>query len=208
MKIVPITARSTSRMNDIASFFLLATVESAVSVPHGPRVVNYSKRRPQPVSAVPAPAGELVDLRLLVGRELARGVPPPHLGDPASEREALAHGEALVDRRLPAGPQVVAHVPDACLEEEVDLDPAAIDMAHRELVDVAPHPVLSGLQRLDHRMAGLPMVPRRVMEGARIAAPDVPARQAQPEAHPAALASADAVLAHRLRDRPPVDTDL
>src|SRR5215207_7268519 len=87
-----------------------------------------------PVSGVPAPAGKIVDLRALLRAELAGGPSSPHLGDPGSEREALAEREALVDVRASPGRQVVAHVPEAGLEEEVDLDPAAVDMAHRDLV--------------------------------------------------------------------------
>ena len=47
-------------------------------------------------------------------------------------------------------------------------------------------------------MPGLLVVRRGVQAGARVTAPDMPARQAPPQAHPAAVG---AVLAHRIGDR-------
>src|ERR1700694_2316061 len=48
------------------------------------------------------------------------------------------------------------------------------------LVDIAPAPVLAGLQGLHDRVSMRPGMPH----GRRIAAADVPARQAQPQVHP------------------------
>src|SRR6185503_12643142 len=132
---------------------------AAVNEPSSATARRYSIWRrlmaaPLP-SGVPAPARQRVDLLALRGGQLALGAPAAHLGDPRAEREALAVGEVLGDARLAARREVVAHVRDPRLVEQVDLDPAAVDRPHRHLVEVAPHPVLAGLERLDHRMLGV-----------------------------------------------------
>src|SRR5262245_29158727 len=53
-----------------------------------------------------------------------------------------------------------------------------------DLVDVAPRPVLAGLERPDYRVPDLLEVLRRVLAEAIVAAADVPAGQAQPQVHP------------------------
>src|SRR4051794_41056870 len=138
-----------------------------------------------------------------MGGQLAGGAPAAHLGDPAPEWEALPVYEPLVDVGVPAVPDVIAHVAHAGLEEQVDLDPVAIGLSQRELVEVAPHPVLSGLQRADHRVVGRVVVRRGVAARARVAAADVSAGQAAPEADPV-LSGAGALLADGIGDRRPV----
>src|SRR4051794_13487989 len=78
-------------------------------------------RRAAGDSALPAPARQLLDLRGLVGAQLAGAAPAPHLGDPAPERKALPERELRVDLGVPAALEMLAHVADPDLEEEVDL---------------------------------------------------------------------------------------
>src|ERR1700709_2355480 len=52
------------------------------------------------------------------------------------------------------------------------------------LVDVAPAPVLARLERLDDGVADESGMPPGVPVRRRVAAPDVPAAQAQPQMHP------------------------
>ena len=54
----------------------------------------------------------------------------------------------------------------------------------RDLVDVAPQPVLAGLERADHGMSGRAVVARRVLVGARVAAGDVAAGHALAQMNP------------------------
>src|SRR3989449_11582074 len=67
-------------------------------------------------------------------------------------------------------------------------------LSHRDLVHVAPAPVLARLERAHDRMLHRPEVLRRVLVLRRVAAPDVPAREAEPQVHPR-VADAQALLA-------------
>src|SRR5439155_6511747 len=53
------------------------------------------------------------------------------------------------------------------------------------VVEVAPPPILPGLERPDHRVAGLVVVPGGMPLRGGVAAADVPAGQAQAKVHPA-----------------------
>ena len=61
---------------------------------------------------------------------------------------------------------------------------ALVRELERDVVEVAPVPVLAGLVRLDDRMGGLVEVPGRVLSGRVVAAPDVAARGAAPQVKP------------------------
>src|SRR3954451_24730559 len=135
-------------------------------------------------------------------------MPAAHLRHPAPEREALAVDVVLAEARTAAGVDVLAHVAQPGLEEQVDRDPVAVVALQRQLVDVAPDPVLPGLKRAHHRVARVVVMPGRVAVRARVAAAAVPACHAAPEADPALLAHPSAVLADRLGDRLPVVADL
>src|SRR6185436_10713413 len=104
--------------------------------------------------------------------------------------------------------EVVAHVRQPRLEEQVDLDPAAVDRPHRHLVEVAPDPVLAGLERLDHGMLGVAVVRGGVRARARVAAAHVPAAEAAAEAHPIGPALRLALLADGVPGRRPVGPDV
>src|SRR3954469_20363490 len=158
-------------------------------------------------SGAPAPVRQLLDAGGLRVAELAGVVAPAHLGDPAPQREALAVDLVLGHGRAAALLEVLAHVAEPGLVEEVDLDEAAVDLAQRDLVDVAPHPVLPGLEGLHHRVAGRLVVARRVLAGARVAAADVAAGQ-DPAQADRLEPLAPAVLAHRLGDPGPVVADV
>src|SRR4051794_5582931 len=158
-------------------------------------------------SGGPAPVGQLLDAGGLRVAQLAGVVAAAHLGNPAPEREALAVDVVLGQRRSAALLEVLAHVSEPGLVEEVDLDEPAVGVAQRHLVDVAPHPVLAGLERLDHRVAGRLVVAGGVLAGTRVAAADVAAGQAPAQAD-RLEALAPAVLAHRLGERGPVVTDV
>src|ERR1700682_36140 len=54
----------------------------------------------------------------------------------------------------------------------------------RDVVDVAPEPVLTGLERLDDRVRSFVKVKRRVLAGGLVATADVPALRAPPEMDP------------------------
>src|SRR6202035_4312503 len=62
----------------------------------------------------------------------------------------------------------------------------ALDLVdqHPDLVLVAPAPVLAGLERVDQRVAGGPVMGRGVPVGRVVTAPDVAALQADPEVEP------------------------
>ena len=54
----------------------------------------------------------------------------------------------------------------------------------REVVDIAPEPVLAGLERLDDRVAGLAKVPGCVLSDGIVATPDMTAAEASPQVDP------------------------
>src|SRR5205807_9821824 len=58
-----------------------------------------------------------------------------------------------------------------------------VDLEH-DVVEVAIHPVLSWLERLDDRMTGRTEVLGRMLILRRVAAPDVTAHLAKPKVHP------------------------
>src|SRR5271170_4095448 len=62
----------------------------------------------------------------------------------------------------------------------------ALGRLHADLVDVAPDPVLAGLERLHQRVARRVEVLRGVLVGRGVAAVDLPAGQAQAQVHPGA----------------------
>src|SRR5690242_19390664 len=88
------------------------------------------------------------------------------------------------------------------------MHPPPVDLAQRDLVDVAPHPILAGLEGLHHGMPRLVVVRGGVAAGARVAAADMSAAEALAQAHPACLAGTRAVLADLLGGRGPVRPDL
>ena len=77
----------------------------------------------------------------------------------------------------------------------------------RNLVDVAPAPVLAGLERTNDRVRRGVVVRGRVPVGGVVAAADMPAGQADPEMQPFA-ARAQAILAAVNRRRQLADADL
>ena len=120
---------------------------------------------------------------------------------------AAARGDVeerqLVGALRVVGPGQLDRVTGVAQVDEVDAldDPTGVDVeagddadrdAHRtlmrgstdELVDVAPGPVLAGLEAADDGVAVTAGVRRRVLAARRVAAADVPAGQAQPQVHP------------------------
>src|ERR687898_644437 len=72
--------------------------------------------------------------------------------------------------------------------------PALATRLHRDLVDEAPQPVLTRLERLHDRVRGSVEVLRRVLVLRGIATPDVTANAAEPQMHPG-VADLQALLA-------------
>ena len=68
------------------------------------------------------------------------------------------------------------------------------ELTRHELVDITPHPALAWLDRAHQRMPGLVKMPGRMFIFRRVAAADMPARQAHAQVNPA-IADFDAIFA-------------
>ena len=116
---------------------------------------------------------------------------PPHVEEnrAALRAEPDGGGPRRPRRRVPAavrplaatGPLTSAHARGRSLPPGAVVKTSASGVL---LVDVAPAPVLAGLERAHDRVADGMRVPAGVAVGGRVAASDLAAGQAQPQVHP------------------------